>query len=379
MAAPSTFFTEDFGLQLDDVLYEICEELQLSSSRYKQAVERYEALSQALEAIRSPFHLQRPLIYPQGSMRLGTTVHPLVGPHDLDFVLQLSRSHHEIRPMTLLFTLFQYLKGHGIYGPMVTLKNRCIRIEYANEFYMDVLPACLNLEAGLHCIKVPDCHAQDWKDSNPIGYAEWFKKRSQRALLKVLMGRAVPVPRQENVDDKHPLQLVVQLIKRWRDIYYKDRQHLAPISIVLTTLAATHYDGDECINTALKKILDGICTEIESAEFSRRRVQVCNPANPREDLSERWDGDHAAYDAFVEGMRKLRRQWNLVLTKSVNINSELERLFGETVKTAVIKQAKRLQEARINKTLGVKPSGIIASSAAVGAIPMHPNTYHGQE
>jgi hypothetical protein len=108
-------------------------------------------------------------------------------------------------------------------------------------------------------------------------------------------------------------------------------------------------------------------------------VQVCNPANPREDLSERWDGDHAAYGAFVEGMRKLRRQWNLVLTKSVNINSELERLFGETVKTAVIKQAKRLQEARINKTLGVKPSGIIASSAVVGAIPMHPNTYHGQE
>jgi hypothetical protein len=74
MAAPSTFFTEDFGLQLDDLLYEICEELQLSSSRYKQAVERYEALSQALEAVHSPFRLQRPLIYPQGSMRLGTTV-----------------------------------------------------------------------------------------------------------------------------------------------------------------------------------------------------------------------------------------------------------------------------------------------------------------
>src|SRR5579864_7555700 len=100
MAAPSTFFTEDFGLQLDDLLYEICEELQLSSSRYKQAVQRYEALSQALEAVQSPFHSQRPLIYPQGSMRLGTTVHPLVGAHDLDFVLQLSMSHHVIRPMT---------------------------------------------------------------------------------------------------------------------------------------------------------------------------------------------------------------------------------------------------------------------------------------
>lgn len=377
MAAPATFFTEDFGLQLDDLLYEICEELQLSSTRYKQAVERYEALSHTFEATHSPFRLQRPLIYPQGSMRLGTTVHPLEGPHDLDFVLQLSRSHREIRPMTLLFTLFQYLKEHGVYGPMVTLKNRCVRIEYANEFYMDVLPACLNLEASSNCIKVPDRKAQDWKDSNPIGYADWFKERSRRALLKVLTARARPIPPQENAEDKHPLQLVVQLIKRWRDIYYRHRQELAPISIVLTTLAAKHYDGDECINSALAKILDRICTEIESAELRGLRVQVCNPANPLEDLSERWDDAPEAYAAFVEGMRKLRRQWNLVLTKSVNINTELERLFGETVKSAVIKQAKRVQEARLNRNIGVKPSGIIAGITAATAIPMRSNTYHG--
>jgi hypothetical protein len=379
MAAPTMFFTEDFALQLDDLLYEICEELQLSRSRHQQVQERYESLTRVLESDESPFKFYRPLIYPQGSMRLGTTVHPLRGPHDLDFVLQLSRSHHEIKPMTLLFTLFNYLKGNGVYGSMVSLKNRCVRIEYANEFYMDILPACLNLEAGANCIKVPDRQLQEWKDSNPIGYAEWFTRKSQVALLKVIMARAVPVPHPQSVQEKHPLQLVVQLFKRWRDIYYKNRQDVAPISIVLTTLAAKHYKGDDCINTALANIVNCICEEIAGAEAAHQRVWICNPANPREDLSERWSNDHAAYNAFTEGMRNLQRQWNLVLTKSVNINSELERLFGEEVRPAVVKQAKRVQEARASKSLGVRSSGIITGVGAIGALPMRPNTYHGEE
>jgi hypothetical protein len=78
-------------------------------------------------------------------------------------------------------------------------------------------------------------------------------------------------------------------------------------------------------------------------------------------------------------MRNLRRQWNLVLTKSVNINSELERLFGEEVRSAVVKQARRVQEARASKSLGVRASGIITGVGAAGALPMRPNTYHGQK
>jgi Second Messenger Oligonucleotide or Dinucleotide Synthetase domain len=379
MAASTMFFTEDPALQLDDVLYEICEDIQLSRFRHEQAQERYKALAHVLESEESPFRLQRPFIYPQGSMRLGTTVRPLRGPHDLDFVMQLSRSHNEIRPMTLLLTLFKYLNEHSTYGPMVSLKNRCVRIEYANEFYLDILPACLNLEAGANCIKVPDRQLQEWKDSNPIGYAEWFTKKSETALLKVVLARAIPVPNQQTAEQKHPLQLVVQLLKRWRDVYYKNSCEIAPISIVLTTLAAKHYDGDDCINSALAKILDRICNEIQAADASHSRIQVCNPANPSEDLSERWDSDWESYEAFTEGMRSLRRQWNLVLTKSVNVNTELERLFGETVQIAVIKQAKRVQELRSNKLLGVKPSGIITGVGAAGTLPMRSNTYHGQK
>ncbi len=379
MAAP-TFFTEDPERMLDDLLYEVCDDLQLPRPRHEQAQERYRALAGVLEETNSPFRLHRPLIYPQGSMRLGTTVRPLKGQHDLDFVLQLSRSHREINPMTLLLTLFNYLKQNGTYSRMVTLKNRCVRIEYANEFYMDILPACLNYEAGPNCIKVPDRDVQGWKDSNPIGYADWFARKSQVTTLRLkMMGKAMPVPTQQSAEDKYPLQLIVQLLKRWRDIYYATQEKIAPISIVLTTLAAKHYDGSSCINASLNAILNRISAEIDLADSRKTRLIITNPANGEEDLSERWAGDPIAYSAFKTGIRKLRTQWNSVLNKSVNVNIELERLFGETVQSALVKQAKRVQEARATKSLGVKPSGLIASASAVGAVTMRPNTYHGEE
>ena len=228
MAAPAMLFTEDRSLQLDDLLYEICEELQLSSSRYKLAQERYKALSTVLESENSPFKLHRPLIYPQGSMRLGTTVHPINGIFDLDFVLQLARAYREVNPITLLLTLFNFLKQHGKYSNMVTLKKRCVRVTYADSFDMDVLPGCTDPQGTSNCIKVPDRETLGWTDSNPIGYAKWFEKRAQLGILKILMARALPLPAQETTEQKRPLQLIVQLLKRWRDLYYQKREDLAP-------------------------------------------------------------------------------------------------------------------------------------------------------
>ena len=75
MAAPAFFFTNDPHSQMDDLLWRICEELQLSPARYQQAVERYEAVCHWLEANGSAVASFRPSLYPQGSMRIGTLHH----------------------------------------------------------------------------------------------------------------------------------------------------------------------------------------------------------------------------------------------------------------------------------------------------------------
>ena len=86
--APFLSSTQDFTTSLDELLFDICEDIQLSPTRHGQAVQRYETLGDVLESEASPFRLLGPRIYPQGSMALGTTVKPVEGPHDLDFVSQ---------------------------------------------------------------------------------------------------------------------------------------------------------------------------------------------------------------------------------------------------------------------------------------------------
>jgi hypothetical protein len=88
---------------------------------------------------------------------------------------------------------------------------------------------------------------------------------------------AEPIPAQEASHEKATLKHVVQLLKRWRDIYYQDRCDEAPISMVLTTLAARFYRGHSSVSEAMSSILDGIEGAVNAAMPDR--IYVLNPAN----------------------------------------------------------------------------------------------------
>ena len=372
--------TGNFRQGLDGLLYEVCEELQISPTRYDLAVERYNTLNRVLEGDLSPFKRLRPEIYPQGSMALGTTVKPPTGdPHDLDFVLQLLIRHNLVDPMALIKMLYEFLRRFDRYRPMVSLKNRCVRIEYADEFYMDVLPACMDGPNGGTCIKVPDCSAKTWKDSNPKGYIAWFEDQSRVLLVERMLEKAEPIPDQEAVGEKSTLQLAVQLLKRWRDIYYADNQELAPISIVLTTIAAHVYRGQPSLSDALSSILAGTIALIDaSRRTGEPHLVVLNPSNIGEDLSERWDTNPAAYRAFEQGIRNFEDRWSRLVADGGNVNAELKSLFGETVTTVLRKRASQLQEGRKAGALGVTSAGLIASRTSAN-VSIRPNTFYGEE
>jgi Second Messenger Oligonucleotide or Dinucleotide Synthetase domain len=378
--APAVSFTQDFTSGLDGLLCLVCEELQLTSARHDQAVERYETLGDLLESEESPFHRLRPTIYPQGSMALGTTVKPIEGPHDLDFVLELSLAHHQVDPMRLIDSLYRFLLAHGVYGPMTSLKNRCVRIEYTNDFYMDILPACRNGAGTGTCIKVPDRALRGWSDSDPKGYNAWFERQSRAIFIDRVLDKAEPVPAQEAVREKRELQLVVQLLKRWRDVHYAHVDAtLAPISIVLTTLAGDTYRGERSVSRALAATLSGILGLVNAARSRGERLTVWNPSpNVVEDLSERWSGNAAACRAFENGIRDFHCRWSQLVARGGDVSAGLDALFGEPVKTALRKQAKRLQEDRMSGKLGVTSAGLI-TSATDASVRMVPNTFHGSE
>ena len=78
------------AVALDSLLFDICEALQLTPTQHQKAVDRYSAIARTLDGPDSPFKQIESNLYPQGSMRLGTTVKPIDGPHDLDFVCEFN-------------------------------------------------------------------------------------------------------------------------------------------------------------------------------------------------------------------------------------------------------------------------------------------------
>lgn len=379
VAAPAFSVAKNFSAALDDLLLEICEEFQISEARYNRAVDRYQALNKLFEGSGSPFRQFRPDIYPQGSMALGTTVQPIgKGTHDLDFVLELS--NYLRGPMHLITELHEFLRMHGVYGPMTSLKNRCVRIEYADDFYMDVLPACRNATAVGTCIKIPDCTLRGWSDSNPRGFITWFKEQSGKRFVDRLLEKAERIPDQQAVAEKDTLQLVVQLFKRWRDLYYADVDpKLAPISIVLTTLAADTYQGEQSVSGAITSMLSDIVKLIDiSRRAGESHLHLCNPSNTAEDLSERWDSNPLAYSAFERGIHNFQQRWVELVTRGGNVKEDLKTLFGETVEVVLTKRAKQRHEARVGGKLGVMSSGLITSAAGAAAA-LKPHTFYGEE
>lgn len=373
LAIPTAIFTEERKAGFDELLLEICEALQITPAQHEKAESRYKSIGKLITAFPG-FAGLGPEIYPQGSMKLRTTTKPIDGPYDLDFVCEFSVSHRLVNPLALLDEMFRVFRTSPIYRDMVEKKNRCVRVIYRDEFYLDILPACRDHANGGTCIQVPDVEARGWSASNPLEYAKWFERKARRGVV-MAMDEMQPIPTLQSVDEKEVLQLIVQLLKRWRDLFYSDSSY-PPISIILTTLAAQHYRRESSISVALMNVLDAIVSELDSAHAFGHRLHIPNPVHTEEDFSERWKDRTAAYSEFDRGIRRFARRWREVCVKSGNVNKDFEELFGEVANTAISARTKKVQSLRESGALGIRRNGTIASVVS-SVSPMLRNTNHG--
>ncbi len=363
--------------QMDDLLQRICEKLQISSTQREQAEKRYEAVGQLLakDEILSPV---KPNIYPQGSLRIGTTVKPLSGQeYDLDLVCELSLvDYQRYDPTTILNVIETRLKANEIYRPLIERLSRCIRLNYANEFHLDILPACPDFMKNNGAVKVPDRELREWKDSNPKGYAEWFEQRS--IIYEEVVAKVVePLPYHEPIESKPPLKRAVQLIKRYRDIFFQKNGDIAPISIILTTLACSYYRGESSVNQTISNILQNIASEIS---MTSNRLVVLNPTNLDEDFSEKWEGNKELYESFVKWISNFQETWKIFnANKGFKAIEVIQKMFGEEITNIALKdQTEFMEKNRRNGLLGVSPStGSILIGSSGNVLPINKNTFHG--
>ena len=157
---------------------------------------------------------------------------------------QLGYAQNET-PTEVYSAIGSRLSANKTYESLLEPKNRCWRLNYAesSSFHMDITPAIHNTSCSNGGLLVPDRELSDWSPSNPAGYADWFEQRA--ALEPILLFaetvalRADVAPLPEQIRLKGPLKRIIQLCKRHRDLMFaNDTQGKAPISIILTTLAA---------------------------------------------------------------------------------------------------------------------------------------------
>ncbi len=377
--------------QLDVLLEIVCVKLQLSRTQFETAESRYHTIGEWLLAEKSDIRQYQPDIYPQGSLSLGTTVKPWwSNEFDLDLVCELNVSSDN-HPGDVYQAIWNRMAEHETYRKMMKRMRRCIRLEYANDFHLDIVPAVPDPDADGDHILVPDLHADlapehpknnVWKPSNPRGYKDWFKSKCY-VPLREIRANAEPLPQPEPIHQKPSLKRAVQLFKRWRDIRFMDHVGLEPPSIILTTLAGHFHDQETLCTDALETIIDRTVDMRDAGQI----ICMTNPANDKETICERWRDKPQALKLFDTAIREFQADWQKLLeTRGLpEITAELKRLFGENPVDAAVKEfaERQLNIPRQNGQLLMEKATrrIVPATAApaTAVIPVKDTTFYGEK
>lgn len=344
----------------DELLAIIASNLELDATRKKQMETAYRAVNDVLSNDEEFFKGYTINVYAQGSLLIGTTIKPLSGEEfDLDIVLHIEDSYLKHTPSEIYDELYRVLSNHDTYKILLKKKNRCIRIDYNSDFHMDILPGCI-ITINNNRLMIPeDKRRISWSRTNPKGYADWFKEISERNKSSFMLQERYNLMLEAKVETedlpldvylKTPLQRTVQIVKRYRDLYYQDKDTSktpAISSIVLTTLLAQCHEGNYSIQEALTNAVQKLKKLASDYKFRKIKFAVYNPVDNHEDKSKRenftdsWEDKH--YDSFVEFVADFENKLNAFVGASTN-EASYKDLFGNGFYKENIQSLIKLEE-----------------------------------
>jgi len=304
--------------KLNEFLLRITETLDIPDQFYEDAVLKYEDVGSWLSADDSELKSCVPEIYPQGSFRLGTVIYPFSkdDEYDIDLVCLLNLDKTQISQSDLKKKIGDRLKKRDDLNRILSPGRRCWKLEYPSQvqspsLHMDVLPAIPNSERLPTGILLTDRELKLWQKSNPKAYANWFYDRMRTVFLarRTELAKLIEAANIEDVPEwqvKTPLQRVVQLLKRHRDIYFQKRPDYRPASIIITTLAARAYNSQVNIYDALVEIMRTIEINLGKPGFIENRNGRWWVANPIEDenFADKWNDYPDRKEAFMEWLKR---------------------------------------------------------------------------
>lgn len=381
-------------LEFDKLFEKISNELDISPTLYKTAVDRYTAIGNWLDGINLkdvfegskdtiPTEKIRADIFPQGSFALGTVVKPWIGgkeqEYDIDLVYQLDLEVGTKQPYALKKALGQRLKRHTTYSQMLKKEGkRCWTIVYAEhngiQFHLDILPALNGKKLSRLSYRNKEISISDkidinhyqWLQSNPRGYYEWFKDKNEIAFKRIKdFERKKIVARDSTIFEKvyevpeqlirTPLQRAIQIFKRHRDVRFNGlkNEKEKPISMIITTLSALSYNNEESITLTIENIINkllpyksllhrgyALTNTQKLIEFtSDGKWLIRNPVCPEENFTDKWHlDDHKRAKAFFQWLDWLEQDMTALVEQNELACQRrlLEEKFGSRVAAAVI-------------------------------------------
>lgn len=372
------------------ILEKIVDLLELPDSAYEKAKSRYEDLGKWFDRDDSLLKDNDVHIFPQGSFRLGTAIRPLDSEEEYDLDLAcnarkgISKATYTQKQLKDIvgLELELYRKAKGIKAEKDE-KRRCWRLEYQDSlsFHMDIVP-CIPLDESITNLIYEDIHEKfvsdvnlardisskslsitdtekdnykildsDWNISNPEGYAIWFESKMKMNQRILLMEKA-QVDKLPTFNQKTVLQRCIQLLKRHRDIMFKDNEDSKPISVIITTLSTHTYNGEADLASALKIILRDMDNFI-----SNTIPRVSNPTRPEEDFADKWylpSHKHLKLEEnFKQWLMMARRDFSSIIG---NADGNFDSVFVSEKMSIPLTEA-----SKIGTTLGLVTSDIFTN------------------
>ena len=231
----------------------------------------------------------------QGSFALGTIIRPTRGrEYDLD-MLVFMESVRSKASKDYIEEVHRAMMANKTYADKVKMRKRCVEINYAGEFHMDIVP-CVKKRDGLYICNRQTGH---FEITDGTGFKEWFNGK--------------------NAGTHGNLKRAARLLKYLRD---HKRTFTAP-SVLLTTLIGNAVrdddDGSEfkTLPDALKTVMNRVNVFLQA---NRKQPRISNPALPRREyFSRNWNP--AMYRNFRNMFASYARRINQAFDESDHARS----------------------------------------------------------
>lgn len=208
-------------------------------------------------------------LIPQGSWAHKTIVKPKPDKEfDADVLVEVQEPEGW-EPADYVSKLWLAFRDSGMYKPKVSRKARCVRVQYAGECHVDVVPFIRSSSGG----QITNREDNLFESTNPEGFTAWFKERNDLT--------------------KGHLKRVIRLVKYLRN--YKATFSIK--SVILTTLlaervSATALQTDPAcyddVPSTLKALMLALADHLDA---HCEPPTVVDPSNTNCTFDHRWDRD----------------------------------------------------------------------------------------